>query len=87
MLENTPTRRLAWVWWVLSLLWLGGVAYLCATTWPHLSMDLAAKDPEVIQAHYEAIGQHVGWHVALGFLPVLVTLLVYRLVRRRRRAS
>ncbi len=87
MPDTKPASRLAWVWWVLSLLWLSGVAYLCATTWPHISMDLAAKDPEVIQAHYEAIGQHVGWHVAVGFLPVLATFFVYRLVKRRRRVS
>ena len=87
MPEIKPSRRLTWIWWLLSLLWLGGVAYLCATTWPHISMDLAAKDPEIIQAHYEAIGQHVGWHVAVGFRPVLVTLLVYRLVKRRRGVS
>ena len=87
MPETKPASRLTWVWWVASLLWLGGVAYVCATTLPHVSMDLAAKDPEVIQAHYEAIGQHVGWHVAVGFLPVFVTFLIYRLIKRRRRPS
>ena len=84
MSDTQPRRRIFWVWWVASLVWMGTVAYRCVTTWPHISMDLAAKDPEVVQAHYEAIGVHIGWHVAIGLLPVLIVFAILCLIVRRR---
>lgn len=69
---------------LLSLLWAAGVAYVAATSWPTLPLDLPARDPQVQAALARAVQNHVIRHAAVALLPLLIMALlaVFRRVGR-----
>lgn len=64
--------RLAWL--LLSLAWLGAVAYVCAAAWPSLPLDLSPNDAATRAAFQRAIVAHAVRCGVLGLAPPLVLL-------------
>jgi hypothetical protein len=79
-------RLLFWAWLVLSLVWIGGVAYTCVGAWPSIPLDLSPNDPETRSAFGRAVTSHAVRCALLAALPPLLLaalgLLVARLVSR-----
>ncbi len=72
--------RLAWL--LLSLAWLGAVAYVCAAAWPSLPLDLSPNDAATRAAFQRAIATHVVRCGLLGVAPPLVLLAAGWIVGR-----
>ncbi len=70
---------------VAAAAWLIAIAYLAWRGWPHVSLDLSAKDPATQAAHQAAVARHAAIHAALAIVPAAVLVLIARLIANRRR--
>ncbi len=71
------------VWFVLSLIWCGIVAYFGYTTAPHLPLDVSANDPATVEALRAATGKHAIMYGLLAAAPPAIALLFGRFFCRR----
>ncbi|HEX2842422.1 hypothetical protein [Hyphomicrobium sp.] len=71
------------MWFVLSLIWVGIVAYFGYTTTPHVPMDMSANDPATVEALRAATGKHAIMYGLLAAVPPAIALLFGRLMCRR----
>lgn len=67
---------------LFSLIWAGFVAQDAWLNWPHVSLDLSAKDPATQAAHDQAIMMHVARYAAIALAPLITVGVVAGLVRR-----
>jgi len=76
-------RRLLWVWALLALIWMSGIAYVCLSIWPAIPLDISANDPATRAAFARAVRAHGIRCAVLGLAPPLLLLglgwLVFRL--------
>lgn len=71
------------VWFVLSLIWTGIVAYLGYTSAPYVPMDMSASDPATQEALRAAMTRHVIMYGLLAAAPPAIALIFGRLLCRR----
>jgi hypothetical protein len=82
----TRRRRLLLAWALLALIWTGGIAYVCLSTWPAIPLDISANDPATRAAFARAVRAHVTRCAVLGLAPPLLLLALGWLVSRLRPA-
>ena len=75
------------VWFVLSLIWTGAVAYYGFLNAPYVPLDVSANDPATIEALNAATLRHALFFGVLAAVPPLIALLFGRLVCRSRRGT
>lgn len=71
------------VWFVLSLIWTGAVAYAGFLNAPYIPLDVSANDPGTIEALNAAMLRHTLFFGVLAAVPPLIALLFGRLVCAR----
>lgn len=71
------------VWFVLSLIWSGIVAYFGYTTAPHVPLDVSANDPATVEALRAATGKHAIMYGILAAGPPAIALIFGRFFCRR----
>ena len=72
--------RLLWI--IASLVWIAVVAYLAASNWPRLSLDLPGRDPAVRAAFDAAVRAHMLWHGFIALAPPLMLWVLARIFSR-----
>lgn len=68
---------------ILLLGWVGAVAMSAIANWPHLPLDMPAKDTAVAAAYQKAVSAHVMRAAIAALAPVVVIALGVLLLRRR----
>lgn len=68
--------------WVLIAIWIGGVAYFAAQSWPTMPLDLGNDEGTRI-AFDQAVGLHAAYYAALALAPPVLALLVSWMFARR----
>ena len=68
---------------LLSVLWIAGVTYAALQFWPHLSMDMPARDPQVQAALARAVNAHILRHALIALIPAGLLLIAAAVARRR----
>jgi hypothetical protein len=82
----TWRRRLLWLWAVLALAWIAGIAYVCLAAWPSMPLDISANDPATRTAFARAIFAHAMRCSILALTPPLLLLGLGWLAARQRPA-
>lgn len=73
---------------IAACVWIVGVAYFAATTWPVFPLDIPAGDPQVRAAYDNAIFSHVVRYALIALVPAAVLIaLGWSTPRRRNRES
>jgi hypothetical protein len=78
----TWRRRLLWLWVLLALAWIAGIAYVCLAAWPSMPLDISANDPATRAAFARAIFRHAVRCSILGLAPPLLLLALGWLTAR-----
>lgn len=73
------------VWFVLSVIWVGAVAYYGFLNVPYVPLDVSASDPGTVEALNRATLRHSIMFGLLAAVPPLIALLFGKLVCRFRR--
>lgn len=68
---------------LVSIGWIAAIAYVAWRGWPHISLDLSAKDAATQAAHQAAVLRHAAVSAAIGLLPPLALAFLMRLRSRR----
>ena len=82
----TLRRRLLWLWAVLALAWIAGIAYVCLAAWPSMPLDISANDPATRAEFACAVSAHVVRCSILALAPPLLLLGLGWLAARLRPA-
>jgi hypothetical protein len=78
----TWRRRLLWLWALLALVWIAGIAYVCQAAWPSMPLDISANDPATRAAFARAIVGHAVRCSILALAPPLLLLGLGWLIAR-----
>lgn len=70
------------VWFVVSLVWTGVIAYAGYTSMPYVPMDMSASDPATQDVLRAATNKHVMMFGLLAAVPPALALIFGWFVRR-----
>lgn len=80
------SRALAWVWLVMSVLWVFAAAYQAKLGYPRIPLDMSATDAATRSVFDRAVTMHiVRWSIA-AFVPPFAALAIGWFALRRSRA-
>lgn len=70
-----------------ACLWAGASAYLAATSWPVVPLDIGSGDPQTRAIYNRAVREHVLRYALAGLAPLGAALAASWLIRKRSRGG